>query len=322
MLHHLVSVLASSTIRATVAGPACPGGPSFQHGRYSDHEKAIHADCIYPWKGHGELNLVENFSDLIWNSGFLVLYCFLGLRMKMKLWTVFPRAKSKSLFCAAILSLPTFGLAQYSYNIDLDSGVGSAESGNGAPSNSFGAAADQPGLWNRVNCVSDGPSNLFDLSGTNRGVFMTVDDAGSGGGSGWAGNSGDYALLLNDYATIRSPMTYRVTGLETGSYKIFTYAVNASGHSVGVNVSVDESSDPLQVVTGPMPGDRFEYLVTHSIHYVSDLRGDLIIRLSGPWPRSQVNGFQIVAVPEPATMSIVFAGTMWLACRRRTSRSA
>ncbi|MFY9234904.1 MAG: hypothetical protein WAO58_10660 [Fimbriimonadaceae bacterium] len=232
---------------------------------------------------------------------------------------LFGRLFMQPALLAAAALLPSIAIPQ-SYNIDLDSGVGSAESGNGAPSILFGAAADQPGFWNRVNCVSDGPTNLFDLSGSYRGVFMTVEDAGSGGGSGWDSNTGDYALLLNDYATIRSPMTYRVSGLVNGAYKILTYAVNASGHTVGVNVAVDGSDDPLQVVTGPMPGNRFEHLVTHAIHYVPDLRGDLIIRLSGPWPRSQVNGFQIVAVPEPATMSIVFAGTMWLACRRRTPR--
>lgn len=228
-----------------------------------------------------------------------------------------PRIASVSFFALAA-SLAT---AQ-SFNVDLDVLGGPPEAGHGAPSSSFGAAANQPGFWNAVSCTSPGPEPLFNLGGQSTGVTMSVTGFGSGGGSGFAINTGDYALLLNDYASIPDSMTYTFTGLAPGAYRVYTYAVNATGLTVPVQVTVDGATGGAQTVTGPMPGNSFQYLVTHSIHDVPNVTGNLVLRLAGPWSNASVNGFQIVAVPEPATVAVLGGASLLALLRPRRTRRA
>ena len=223
------------------------------------------------------------------------------------------------------VSVPTLlflavGAGGQSLNVDLDIFAGDPSNGNGAPSSSFGAAAAQPGYWNRTRAGSSPPQSLFDLVGQPTTVVMTVPvGAGSAGGSNYPINTGDYALLLNDYADIPDQMVFRFSGLMPGAYTVWTYAVNASGHLWPVDVSVDGAVPPNpQRVTGPMPGNSFQYLSTHSVHSVPSLNGDLVIRLSSPWPRGKVNGFQIVAVvPEPASLTVLSCLLAFAVRRRR-----
>lgn len=67
-----------------------------------------------------------------------------------------------------------------------------------------------------------------------------------------------------------------------------------------------------------MPGNnRFELGITHSIHHLN-LSGDAFtIQVAGPWPNACVNGFQIVSVPEAASLLILAAGLPVLLRRRR-----
>jgi hypothetical protein len=63
-----------------------------------------------------------------------------------------------------------------------------------------------------------------------------------------------------------------------------------------------------QVVTGPMPGNSFEYLITHSIHFVQIQSGeDLEVQFYEPPDTGAqfVNGFQFVPVPEPRPIFIL-----------------
>ncbi|MGI8923158.1 MAG: hypothetical protein ACR2HJ_03800 [Fimbriimonadales bacterium] len=84
--------------------------------------------------------------------------------------------------------------------------------------------------------------------------------------------------------------------------------------AVDTPVYVPEAQEPrIQIVTGPMPGNAFEYLVTHSIHRVSiDGSGLRIIFEQPPGEKTTqwVNGFQIVPVPEAHTG--FFLGTVML----------
>jgi hypothetical protein len=149
-----------------------------------------------------------------------------------------------------------------------------------------------------------GPVQLQDLSGSGTNVFMSATGTGSVGGSSLAINTGDYALLLNDSAAIFGELTYRVAGLQPGDYRVYCYAVRAlPGETWPVTVTVDGATQGAEIVTGPMPGNSFAYLITHSIHDVPALNGDLVIHATAPGAgRGRVNGFQIVAVPEPATI--------------------
>ena len=220
--------------------------------------------------------------------------------------------------CVPTLLFLAVGARGQSLNVDLDIFAGDPSNGNGEPSPSFGGAALSTGYWNRVHAGSPGPDPLFDLAGQATTVVYTVPvGSGSGGGSNYPINTGDYALLLNDYAVVPDLMVFRFSGMHPGAYRVFTYAVSAIGDTWPVDVSVDGADPPNpQRVTGPMPGNALILGITHSAHYVPALAGDLVIRVSSPWPRGNVNGFQILAVPEPASLTVLSC-LFALATRRR-----
>ncbi|MCH8274936.1 MAG: PEP-CTERM sorting domain-containing protein [Armatimonadetes bacterium] len=163
---------------------------------------------------------------------------------------------------------------------------------------------------------------MYDLSGRLTDVtILATGGIGSGGGWRFEGNTGGYMLLLNDAANVGEPITYTFSGLPTGPYTVYTYAVKPIGEWVPAEVFVAGStSQNPQVVTGPMPGNRFEHLITHSIHEVSVGDGTLAVTVSGPWPDTFVNGIQIVPVPEPGTLTVLAVGASVLLLVRRRRR--
>jgi hypothetical protein len=215
-----------------------------------------------------------------------------------------------------------------SFNIDIDIFFGDPGLGNGAPSASFGAAAGQQGFWNRCAYVGD-PQSLSDLDGNATGVQMsyTTGKAGSGGGhaSSVTGNTGDYALLLNDSVSVAplldgGHLTYLFSGLQAGQYRVYTYAVNIGGGFMPTPVEVFGGTPPVEIVTGPMPVNSFQHLITHSIHDVNVFpSGELNLRIVQP-PNSpfsmQINGFQIVTVPEVSSRIVVGFGAAIVLLRR------
>lgn len=215
--------------------------------------------------------------------------------------------------------------AAQSLNVDIDIGVGDQQGGNGAPSSAFGAAADSPGFWNRINALGPrNPVNLRGLDGGPTGVLMQGSGGlGVGGGYNSYSNTGDFALLLNDFAFIGGnpqEIDYHLTGLSEGRYRVFTYAVNASGYVIDTLVTVPGADDPLKVVTGPMPGNQFIEGVTHSVHDIWVTDGSIVIQVRGTGIESSVNGFQVVAVPEPSSLLAVTCGLPLLLRMRRRKR--
>lgn len=230
---------------------------------------------------------------------------------------------------AALLVMFAMRSAQgQSFNIDIDIGFGDPGLGNGAPSSSFGAAAGQPGYWNRLGYGGNAQS-VRDLGGnlTNVQMSYTTGKAGSGGGGAhrFKANTGDYALLLNDAVSVAplvdgGSLTYLFSGLVPGAYMVFTYAVNIHGVFIATPVEVFNGFPAVEVVTGPMPGNSFQHLITHSVHTVDvDQSGEIRVRIVQP-PGSlnsmDINGFQVAMVPEPGTLfAIVFGILVFGACR-------
>src|SRR5438105_12983852 len=81
-----------------------------------------------------------------------------------------------------------------SVNVDIDIFTGPPELGNGAPSDSFGAAANQPGRWNRT--YLGGTQSLLGLDGLPSSVTIsfTTPIGFSTLGARFEGNTGDFAL--------------------------------------------------------------------------------------------------------------------------------
>jgi len=188
------------------------------------------------------------------------------------------------------------------FNVDLDTG-------DGPPSSGFGGAAGQPGFWNSVD-GTPGPHQLHNLLDvpTPASLGITFDPLGGGGLSFNSGNTGDYALLMNDAQQVGNIdsggwILYTFTGLIPGPYTVYTYAVAPHGIFVPVPVFVPGSTNPnTQIVTGPMPtNNTFSYLITHAVHDVlvgtdGVLKVDITIEGGLQWG-AYINGFQIVPGP-------------------------
>ncbi|MFI5384936.1 MAG: hypothetical protein ACHQ50_02340 [Fimbriimonadales bacterium] len=206
-----------------------------------------------------------------------------------------------------------------SFNIDLDS-PGPPELGGGAPSSAFGGAASQPGFWNAV--YAGGPTTpvqLHGLDGLPTGVqLQATGGTGSYGGFNNPNLSGDFRLLMADGANVGTPIQYHFSGLQTGHYLLYTYSANASGQAVNLLVSVPGSSTPPQTVTGPMPPNQFIIGVDYCVHDLPFTGTSVEIDVSGSGPPNpEVHGFQIVAVPEPATVFAFASGLFALLGRAR-----
>jgi hypothetical protein len=215
------------------------------------------------------------------------------------------------------------------FNVDLEVFSGGEGIGAGAPSWAFGAAAGQQGHWNAASLLRI-PWALQNLSGGPTDVTLTaeydVQNHGDTGGFFFGGNTGDYARLLNDAQNVApqvdgGSLACVFRGLKPGFYEIFTYAVSPIGNYVETPVYVPEAIGPrIEVVTGPMPGNAFKYLITHSIHLVDiDPQEDLRVEFyQDPNADVQyVNGFQIVPVPESSVFLSVALGCAVLVIGRR-----
>ncbi|MGI8924615.1 MAG: hypothetical protein ACR2HJ_11375 [Fimbriimonadales bacterium] len=218
------------------------------------------------------------------------------------------------------------------FNIDIDIFGGPENIGNGAPSSSFDAAAGQPGYWNRLS-YGGLPQQVRDLQGESSGITMSVSSKLNlfhGAGFEFEGNTGDFARLLNDGTEVGSVVqggdaTYSFDGLALGPYHVYTYAVHPVG-PVDTPILIPEAiENQTQVVTGPMPGNSFEYLVTHSIHLVDCSSSDsfqiTIVQPPGMPHNMFVNGFQVVAVPEPSAATAIAVFVALLMVKRNIMKS-
>jgi hypothetical protein len=126
------------------------------------------------------------------------------------------------------------------------------------------------------------------------------------------------ALLLNDAQHIGAGgLTISVTGLIPGAYRVFTYAVEPQGNLWSTMITVPGSIQGTIAVTGPMPGNHLIDGVTHSVHDLQFGGGTLTIFAAEHWPRSYVNGLQILAVPEPFPVSVFAIGLAAVTLRRK-----
>ena len=223
----------------------------------------------------------------------------------------------------ALIALALSVGARAQFNCDLDDPGSPPFAGGGTPSSAFGAAANQPGYWNSLNAAGFGPTALRNLSGQLTNVICTGPSGGIGSGFNFAGNTGDYALLLNDGHQVYHD-SWTFTGLAPGIYRLYTYAVWPNGVVTATAVTVPGSfTVNPQYVTGPMPGNRFDLNVTHSIHEIQVSTGNVTVNVDRGGHFGFVNGFQIVpvAVPEPSIVLGLILGLLSIATCRRKRRT-
>ena len=220
----------------------------------------------------------------------------------------------------ALALLLVAGARGQGLNVDCDLFNSPPEVGGGAPSAAFGGAAGQVGFWNAYPDNFGDPFSLRDVNGSATSVIITGTGLGSSGGWNNPINTGDYNLLLNDAQQVGSNFSYTLSGLLPGRYRLYTYAVKPYSEFGEAFTTVVGSITPNpQHASGFMPGNTFVLGVTHTIHEVDVLDGSLHLEVEGPWPDAYVNGFQLVPVPEPATLIASIFGIGAYTLKRRRS---
>lgn len=208
-----------------------------------------------------------------------------------------------------------------SFNIDLDELFGSDQTGNGAPSPVFGAAAFQPGVWNRVDASGPvDPVVLLGLDGGTSGCRMVASRPTPSGGFNNHNLSGDFRLLMADYGFIGQPMHYHFSGFQPGRYLVYTYGGNVQGTVRNLLVSVPGSSTSEQIITGPVDSNEFVEGLNYCRHTL-DLTGnefEMDVTTDNQFP-AEIHGFQIVysPVPEPGAGIVLVVAFGGYRLRRR-----
>jgi hypothetical protein len=193
---------------------------------------------------------------------------------------------------AVFLAVGAPALAQ-SFNVDIGSSTSYP-----APSNSYGAAAAQPGVWQQVSANTGPPVALKDINNNNTSVQLSIS-----GGNGdfqvitWAGDDGK---LMNDAADLGGgSMTWTFSNLAAGSYTVFTYAEAPDFPATyKTNVNVPGSAQSTQTVGGAWSGSPHVLGVTYALHTIT-LAGPGSIQVVTSTPSVPVgnlgtcNGFQI-----------------------------
>ncbi len=198
---------------------------------------------------------------------------------------------------AASILIAPHALAQ-GINLDFE-GSPTGGPGVGIPANTFGAAANQPGQWNRV-FTSPNPIPLNGLDGNASGVSMNRSGQLVHAQFDNANTSGEFQFLFDDFWDLAGLHTISFTGLDPGWYEVYTYAIDPSQSFDDVRVTVNGAM-PLaqQHGGGAMPVNSFSLNTTHTIHRVLVPAAGILTMTVGPFGGADdggVGGMQLKPV--------------------------
>lgn len=197
-----------------------------------------------------------------------------------------------------------------SINIDFTSAFG-------VPSDAYGAAAGQPGVWNLLESVGPVPAALLDINGDPSGVTLTADSSPFPFSFDNPGTSGDDQALMDDLfdlGGVGATLSLTFSGLTDGSYDVYTYAWAADSDAFRTSVDV---GGLVQLVGGAWPGGH-AVGVTHALHSVDVVGGMITIDLMTAEGFGSLNGIQLAMIPAPAAFGLLgLAGVVGSRRRRR-----
>jgi hypothetical protein len=213
------------------------------------------------------------------------------------------------------------------FNVDLDLAGGSPALGGGVPGSSYGAAANQPGVWNSYPTTT-GPVPLVDLSGNATGVSLGIPASSTTVttlGFNNPNNSGDFALLINDGQQVGTVVqggsrTYEFSGIANGAYSVWTYATPPQPGNLGNNnIDVIGSNEGILSTNGAHLPNTFTPGITHVVHTLNVTNNTITIRMTDipGSPAAYASAFQITAIPEPAGVGSLCLAAFLLARFRR-----
>jgi hypothetical protein len=184
---------------------------------------------------------------------------------------------------------------------------------HGPPADSYGAASGQTGTWNEAGA---GVSPLVDTSGALAGVNLALTTESDAGNTGVSVTDDDERLLFDHFfSSVGATWTVDVSGLESGSYRVYLYAPSHNAVSTG-EMTVNGTA------VASLPGDIGASLI-EGVSYASVLAQltDGTLAISGIVDvHGGLAGLQVVPVPEPggAVLLATGVGVLRLLARRRS----
>lgn len=194
-----------------------------------------------------------------------------------------------------LLLLVPAAIAQ-DFNLDFQSPT----STHGVPSATYGAAANRPGTWQKID--ADFTSGLTAIDGGSTAVDLRIlSQMGYFFDGNNGGTSGDDDALLDDTHQAYPDVTYRFENLTPGHYRVYTIGLEIFNNAFAWEIHAPTSLQGTYDLWGQWGGG---YGVTRSyvIHDVFVQDGTLQIIGVSKEPlhdNSQVSGMQLVLVDEP-----------------------
>lgn len=186
---------------------------------------------------------------------------------------------------------------------------------HGPPADGYGAASGQTGIWNEA---GRGVSPLIDTSGAPAGVSLTLTTDSDAGNTGVAVSDDDERLLFDHFfSSVGATWTVGVSGLESGSYRVYLYAPSHSAVATG---EMTLNGTPVASLSGDIGANLIE-----GVSYASVLAQltDGKLAISGVVDvHGGLAGLQVVPLPEPGRALLCAAGigVLQILARRRGFR--
>lgn len=193
-----------------------------------------------------------------------------------------------------MLLLAVSAVSAQSFNIDVNFAGGA---GSGVPSSSFGAAANQPGVWNSVGAI--GSTSLVDIQGASTGVSMLIQANAVMHAADDANATGDYAKLVEDgFKLVNAADVFSLTfyGLQPGAYGVYVYADDPADNLAHSRVILGWGD---AIVGGSHALNQFAYPATHAagLEANADTLGITIQNNPIAGRRAVLTGLQLVRLP-------------------------
>ena len=186
--------------------------------------------------------------------------------------------------------------------------------GNGKPTDDY-TAAGMAGFWNVLGSDLGDGIEILDGAGEATGISISCSRSLGAVTTSHQSTDGNDAALLRDYLVSGyNDFDLTIFGLEANQYDILVYALGRQDYPYGTTVTINGDVDNQKYMTGIWTGSLIEGQ-THTKHRVI-VNNDPIVLSIDKSSDAITNGFQIIQVPEPATLLLLGLGVVMVKKRR------